>query len=62
MCFRFYPTKREFGVSEDMAAKELVRGSHQIACFMKLNRIRRYFMRLFLVWKSSLGVNKIPNS
>ena len=54
--------KRELGVSEDMAAKELVRGSHQIACLMKLNRFRRYFMRLFLVWKSSLGVNKIPNS
>ena len=56
MCFRFYPTKRQFGLSEDMAAKE------QIDCFMKLNRFRRYFMSLFLAWKSSLGVNKIPNS
>ena len=62
MCFRFYPTKREFGVSEDMAAKELVRGSHQIACLMKLNRFRRYFMSLFLAWKSLLCVNDIPNS
>ena len=62
MCFRFYPTKRQFGLSEDMAAKELVRGSRQIDCLMKLNRFRRYFMTLFLVWKSSLGVNKIPNS
>ena len=62
MCFRFYPTKRQFGVSEDMAAKELVRGSRQIDCWMKLNRFRRYFMSLFLAWKSSLGVNKVPNS
>ena len=62
MCFRFYPTKRQFGVSEDMAAKELVRGSRQIDCLMKLNRFRRYFMSSFLAWKSSLGVNKIPNS
>ena len=62
MCFRFYPTKRQFGVSEDMAAKELVRGSRQIDCLMKLNRYRRCFMSLFLAWKSSLGVNKIPNS
>ena len=62
MCFRFYPTNRQFGASEDMAAKELVRGSRQIDFLMKLNRFRRYFMRLFLVWKSSLGVNKIPNS
>ena len=62
MCFRFYPTKRQFGLSEDMAAKELVRGSRQIDCLMKLNRFRRYFMSLFLAWKSSLGVNKVPNS
>ena len=62
MCFRFYPTKRQFGVSEDMAAKELVRGSRQIDFLMKLNRLRRYFMSLSLEWKSSLGVNKIPNS
>ena len=62
MCFRCYPTKRQFGVSEDMAAKELVRGSRQIDCLMKLNRFIRYFMSLFLAWKSSLGVNKIPNS
>ena len=62
MCFRFYPSKRQFGLSEDMAAKELVRGSRQIDCLMKLNRFRRYFMSLSLAWKSSLGVNKIPNS
>ena len=48
--------------SEDMAAKELVRGSRQIDFLMKLNRLRRYFMSLSLEWKSSLGVNKIPNS
>ena len=47
MCFRFYPTKRQFGVSEDMAAKELVRGLRQIDCLMKLNRFRRYFMSSF---------------
>ena len=62
MCFRFYPTKRQLGVSEDMAAKELVRGSRQIDFLMKLNRFRLYFMSLFLAWKSSLCVNDIPNS
>ena len=62
MCFRFYLTKREFGVSDDTAAEELVRGSHQIACLMKLNRFRHCFMRPFPVWKSSLGVKKKPIS
>ena len=62
MCFRFYLTIRELGLSDDMAADELVRGSHQIACLMRLIRFRRCLIKPFLVWKSSLGVNKKPNS
>ena len=45
MCFRFYLTKREVSVSDDMAAEELARGSYQIACLMKLNKVGRRFMR-----------------